>query len=166
MLLYITTSSSCYKALQAAIDQGIEDGKISSPITDAEAKTIPYLQAVIKEVLRVVPVIGGILPKVVPEGGDIINGFHIPGGSSISLCSNAITHSKATFGPDADFFRPERWFETKDQDRLRKMTLTADLVWGSGKWSCSGKSIALMEIGKVLVEVGVFHTSAVEFSIH
>ncbi|QSZ33683.1 hypothetical protein DSL72_005254 [Monilinia vaccinii-corymbosi] len=153
ILLYITTSSSCYTALQAAIDDSINGGKISSPVTDAEARAIPYLQAVIKEGLRIFPVVGGILPKVVPEGGDIINGFKIPGGTNISLCPIAIAHSKATFGPDADIFRPERWLEVKDHDRLRKMNLTADLVFGSGKWTCSGKNLAMMEMGKVLVEV-------------
>ncbi|EDN97121.1 hypothetical protein SS1G_02049 [Sclerotinia sclerotiorum 1980 UF-70] len=152
MLLHITTSPTCYTAFQAAIDEGVKNGKISSPITDAEAKELPYLQAVIKEGLRMFPVIAGLLPKTVPEGGDIISGFEVPGGTDISLCLIAITHSKATFGPDADIFRPERWLEVDDNDKLREMNITADLVFGSGKWSCSGKKIAMMEMSKVLVE--------------
>lgn len=153
MLLHITTSPTCYAALQAAIDEGVKNGKISSPVTDTEAKAIPYLQAAIKEGLRKFPVIAGLLPKTVPEGGDIINGFSIPAGTDVSLSLISITHSKATFRPDAHIFRPERWLECDDTDKLRKMTLAADLVFGSGKWSCSGKNIAMMEMGKVLVEV-------------
>ncbi|KAF7886953.1 uncharacterized protein EAF02_003600 [Botrytis sinoallii] len=152
MLLHITTSPTCYMALQAAIDEGVKNGEISSPVTDNEAKAIPYLQAVIKEGLRKFPVIAGLLPKTVPEGGDIINGFSIPAGTDVSLSLISITHSKATFGPDAHIFRPERWLECDDNDKSRKMTLAADLVFGSGKWSCSGKNIAMMEMGKVLVE--------------
>ncbi|KAF7872456.1 hypothetical protein EAF04_003377 [Stromatinia cepivora] len=153
MLLYITTSPTCYTALQATIDEGVKNGKVSSPITDTEAKAFPYLQAVIKEGLRKFTVIAGLLPKTVPEGGDMINGFEVPGGTDISLCSIAITHSKATFGTDADIFRPERWLEVDDIDKLRKMNVTADLVFDSGKWSCSGKKVAMMEMGKVLVEL-------------
>ncbi|TGO42578.1 hypothetical protein BHYA_0007g00800 [Botrytis hyacinthi] len=153
MLLHITTSPTCYTALQAAIDEGVKNGKMSSPVTDNEARAIPYLQAVIKEGLRKFPVIAGLLPKTVPEGGDIINGFGIPAGTDVSLSLISITHSKATFGPDAHIFRPERWLECNDTDKLRKMTLAADLVFGSGKWSCSGKNIAMMEMGKVLVEL-------------
>ncbi|KAI9647240.1 hypothetical protein NHQ30_003623 [Ciborinia camelliae] len=155
-LLHIITSPSCYTALQAVIDDGINDGRISSPITDVEAKSLLYLQAVIKEGLRIFPVLGGLLPKTVPEGGDIINGFSVPGGTDISLCTIAITQSKATFGPDAKTFRPERWLEVEDKDKLKKMNLAVDLVFGSGKWSCSGKSIAMMEMGKTFVEVSFF----------
>ncbi|KAF7931596.1 uncharacterized protein EAE98_004332 [Botrytis deweyae] len=153
MLLHITTSPTCYMALQAAIDEGVKNGEISSPVTDAEARAIPYLQAVIKEGLRKFPVIAGLLPKTVHEGGDIINGFSIPAGTDVSLSLISIAHSKATFGPDAHIFRPERWLECDDNDKSRKMTLAADLVFGSGKWSCSGKNIAMMEMGKILVEL-------------
>lgn len=53
MFLYTTTSSSCYMSLKA----GIEDGS-----TDAEARVIPSLQAVIKKNLRIFLGIAG-LPK-------------------------------------------------------------------------------------------------------
>ncbi|CAD6443680.1 2ed3b556-f4ed-4d3f-90aa-35acc8b265d0 [Sclerotinia trifoliorum] len=153
MLLYITTSPTCDTAFQNAVDEGVKNGKISSPITDNEAKAFLYLQAIIKEGLRKFPVIAGLLPKTVPEGGDIINGFEVPGGTDISLCLIAITHSKATFGPDADIFRPERWLEVDDDGNLREMNITAELVFGSGKWSCLGKKIAMMEMSKALVEL-------------
>ncbi|TGO66733.1 hypothetical protein BOTNAR_0055g00200 [Botryotinia narcissicola] len=104
---------------------------MSFPVTDTEAKAIPYLQAVIKEGLRKFPVIAGLLPRTVPGGGDIINGFSIPAGTEVSLSLISIAHSKATSGPDAHIFRPERWFECDDTDKLRKMTLAADLVFGS-----------------------------------
>ncbi|KAM0318362.1 hypothetical protein ACHAO8_001753 [Botrytis cinerea] len=153
MLLHIAASPTCYAALQAAIDEGVENGKISSPVTDTETRALPYLQAIIKEGLRKFPVIAGLLPKTVPEGGDIINGFVVPGGTDVSLSLITITHSKATFGPDAHIFRPERWLEGDDNNKLRKMNLAVDLAFGSGKWSCSGKNIAMMEMGKVLVEL-------------
>ncbi|TGO18029.1 hypothetical protein BTUL_0013g00530 [Botrytis tulipae] len=156
MLLHITTSPTSHTALQAAIDEGVKIGKIYSPVTDTGAKAIPYLQAAIKEGLQKFPVSAGLLPKTMPEGGDIINGFGIPAGIDISVTLITITHSKTTFGPDAHIFRPERWLECDDTDKLRKMTLTADLVFESGKWSCSGNNIAMVGIGKILVEASFF----------
>lgn len=83
------------------IDAGIADGKISSPITDAEAKELPYLQAVIKEGLRVHPPVAGLMEKVVPEGGDEISGYFVPGGTVvgyvISLLFSPIPHSPSLF---------------------------------------------------------------------
>ncbi|KAF5874565.1 putative benzoate 4-monooxygenase cytochrome p450 protein [Botrytis fragariae] len=146
-------SETLLQVIAAAIDEGVKNGKISSLVTDNEARAIPYLQAVTKEGPRKFPVIAGLLPKMVPEGGDIINGFSIPAGTDVSLSLTTITHSKATFGPDAHIFRPERWLEGGDNDKLRTINLAADLVFGSGKWSCSGKNIAMMEMGKVLVEL-------------
>jgi cytochrome P450 len=44
-MLYIISTPRVYNTLQSEIDRGIKDGKISSPITNAEAMTLPYLQA-------------------------------------------------------------------------------------------------------------------------
>lgn len=43
-LLYIMSTAAVYTTLQATIDEGIKTGKISSPITNAEAMELPYLQ--------------------------------------------------------------------------------------------------------------------------
>lgn len=43
-LLYLMTTPFVYRALLAEIDQGIRSGKISTPITNAEALELPYLQ--------------------------------------------------------------------------------------------------------------------------
>ena len=56
------------------------------------------------------------------------------------------------FGPDADLFRPERWFEV-DKAQRAEMRRVAELVFGYGRWMCAGKMIAFMELNKVLVEV-------------
>jgi cytochrome P450 len=53
-LLHIITNPRVYSALQAEIDSTIQEGKISSPvIKDTELRQLAYLQAVIKEGLRI-----------------------------------------------------------------------------------------------------------------
>lgn len=56
------------------------------------------------------------------------------------------------FGDDVHLFRPERFTEASD-DRRAEMYRTTELVFGSGRWQCAGKSLAFMELNKVFFEV-------------
>jgi cytochrome P450 len=95
--------------------------------------------------------------KTVPKGGDTINGLLIPEGTSIGHSAFGVTYSKAVFGEDAEIFRLERWFEfgegEAEVEREKRMKMTVDEVFHSGKWLCAGKSVAVMELNKVFVEV-------------
>src|ERR1700712_4340265 len=73
VLLNLMSAPLIYSRLQAEIDTATSLGKISLPITDSEARKLPYLQAVIKEGLRIMPPATGLSPKTVPKGGEMIN---------------------------------------------------------------------------------------------
>lgn len=49
-------------------------------ITDRSTQRLPYLRAVILEGMRMYPPLPFPLPRVVPEGGDTVDGHHLPGG--------------------------------------------------------------------------------------
>lgn len=53
-------------------------------ITIASLQSLPYLEAVLNEGLRMCNPIPGGLPRMVPEGGDTYCGVHLPGGVSNS----------------------------------------------------------------------------------
>ncbi|KAL5331052.1 hypothetical protein ACEPPN_000581 [Leptodophora sp. 'Broadleaf-Isolate-01'] len=125
---------------------------ISSPIRDAEARNLPYLQAVIKEGLRYWPPVVGLMAKEVPPAGDVINGMFIPGGTSIGYDAFGIFRNKEIFGEDADTFRPERWLEGPPE-KTKELEQTLDLVFSFGKYQCLGRNVALMELNKVFVEL-------------
>lgn len=154
VMLSILTIPSAYRKLQKEIDEGIAAGTISSPITDTEARQLPYLQAVIKEGLRIMPPASGSMFKQVPPEGDTIEGKYLPGGTQIGVSQLGVHHSKAIYGLDADMFRPDRWIEASPE-RFAMMSSTVDLVFHYGKYQCLGKSVALMEFNKVFVEVNV-----------
>jgi hypothetical protein len=62
----------------------IAAASVSVPITDGEARKLPYLQAVIKEGLRIWPPVVGLMAKEDPPGGDEINGMFVPEGLPLS----------------------------------------------------------------------------------
>jgi len=149
VVMYVITHPNVYVKLQAEL----ENATLSSPIvTDNEARELPYLQACIKEGMRVFPPVTGLFNKRVPKGGDMIHGKFIPGGTDIAYSAWDFYKDTNIFGADAEIFRPERWLEASEE-QLAIMQKTIDLIFGYGKYSCLGKPIALLELGKALAEV-------------
>ncbi|KAK3903682.1 Pisatin demethylase [Staphylotrichum tortipilum] len=151
-LLYLMSTPRAYKALQAEIDAGIASSAISSPVSNAEANELPYLQGVILEGLRLHPPFTGLPFKVVPPEGDTMDGRRVPGGTLVAPNFAATGRHRGTFGPDADVFRPERWIEAGPEQR-GEMRRVAEMVFGYGRWGCAGKMIAFLELNKVFVEL-------------
>ncbi|KAL4916479.1 cytochrome P450 [Aspergillus aurantiobrunneus] len=163
-LLHIITNPRVYLKLQREIDDAVRDGRAPSTtdgrglITAAQATTLPYLQAVIRESLRIFPPVVNIFARDLPQTGDtvVVDGqsVFIPGGDGISIgySAYAMHHSEAIYGEDAEAFRPERWFD-QDEDRLAVMVRTNDLIFGHGRFRCLGKPVAQIEIGKTVFEL-------------
>ncbi|EFY88108.1 benzoate 4-monooxygenase cytochrome P450 [Metarhizium acridum CQMa 102] len=136
----------------ARLQAEIQESELSWPVAaDAEIRKMPFVQATIKEGLRMLPPVAGFMSKEVPADGDCWNGLSFPPGTRIGLCMMGIMRQRDVFGADADEFRPERWLGATPD-----MEATWGLVFGSGKWACLGKNIARMEMNKVLVEVRLF----------
>jgi len=117
---------------------------------------MPYLQAIIKEGLRIWPPITGLMSKAVPPGGDVVNGLFIPEGTQIGYCAWGVFRNEEIWGEDANEFRPERWIENSPE-RLKEMDDIWGLIFGYGKFACMGKTIAMIELNKVFVEVSCLH---------
>lgn len=151
-LLSIIAAPWAFKALQREIDEG--STSFQDPISWREIQQLPYLQAVVKEGLRMWPPVSGLGFKLVPPGGEHINGYFVPGGTEIGQAFLAVGRSKRTWGADADIFRPERWLCASPDD-LKRMNHAVDTHFGGGKFSCLGKPIAMMELNKTVYEVCV-----------
>ena len=67
------------------IDQHVNTGRISSPIKNAEARDLPYLQACISEGLRIYPPVGQLRERRVPPEGDEILDYRVSGGTYVGL---------------------------------------------------------------------------------
>lgn len=162
-MLHLITHPRIYNRLQAEVDAAVRSGAAPATpdvVQDTSLKTLPYLQAVVREGLRIFPPVTDVVPKKVPPGGDrvTIEGkqYYFPGGTDISYNAWGVHHDKAMFGADADLFRPERWLleeNRANEDRLTAMRRTTEMIFGYGKYQCLGKPIAWLEITKVIFEV-------------
>ncbi|KAH8675282.1 cytochrome P450 [Xylariales sp. PMI_506] len=151
-MLYILSNPRVYQKLKDEMQFAIRGGKVSSPIKMAEARELPYLQAVIYEGLRMRPVAPTNFCKDVPAGGDTVDGKFLPEGTGISFNIAAMLRSRVLFGEDANLFRPERFLELEG-DALAEMRRNTELQFGCGRWMCAGKPIALMELNKMYFEL-------------
>ena len=92
--------------------------------------------------------------KLVPPEGDTINREFVPGGTNIAIDIWSMGRRTEVYGEDVSVFRPERFLEASPQKRLR-MEKTTELVFGTGRYMCAGKTLAFLELNKVVVEVSL-----------
>jgi len=171
-MLYLIAHPRVYTKLQAEIDATVSSdatvfsGSARGVVQDTTLRDLPYLQAVVREGLRVHPPVTDVVPKLVPKDGDTVSvegkQYYLPGGTNVSYNAWGVNHDKAMFGADADFFRPERWLledNELNQEQLNAMRRTTEMIFGYGKYQCLGKPIAWLEITKVIFEVGCLHAT-------
>ncbi|KAK0648973.1 cytochrome P450 [Cercophora newfieldiana] len=112
MLVYhAVTNPRVYRRLQKEIDDANAAGLLSSPVKDSEIRQLSYLQACIRETLRIMPpIINTHFYKAAPVGGDTLCGYKVPYGVRVptSPVMYAVGRDKSFWGDDADEFRPER----------------------------------------------------------
>jgi cytochrome P450 len=133
LVLYLIGHPTVYKKLQAEIDEAVASGIVpASPdiISNAALLKLPYIQAVVREGLRIHPPVTDVVPKKVPAGGDTVvvegKSIFLPGGTDISYSVWSLNRRKDIFGQDSEQFRPERWIldEDADKDKLAEMRRT------------------------------------------
>ncbi|KAL6354975.1 hypothetical protein LRP88_12333 [Fusarium phalaenopsidis] len=138
----------CLSKLRNEIDEKLAHLGDVDKIPFKDTQSMPYLQACIKESLRLHPATGLPLARVVPEGGATITGTFFPSGVVVGVNSWVAHRNPDVFGPDTDEFRPERWLTT-DKEKLKMM----DASWmpfGAGSRTCIGKNISLLEMNKLV----------------
>lgn len=116
LFYYLLKSSESMAKLLYEIDtfEGL-----SNPVSWAEAKKMPYLEACIKEALRLNPAPAMLLERVVPKGGRYICGQFIEEGTVVGINPWVVQRDKSVFDNDAEDWRPERWLEANEEKRRR-----------------------------------------------
>ena len=91
--------------------------------------------------LRLHPVTGLTLPRVVPPEGVTIAGKFIPGGMTVGTSPWIIQRNKDVYGDDVEAFRPDCWLREDTGDMHRFF-----FAFGAGARLCIGKNISWMEM--------------------
>jgi cytochrome P450 len=138
----LITNPYCYKKLQLEIDEHQAAGRLSDPVQESEARQMPYLQAIIKEAMRLHPSVGMLLERHVPKGGAVICGKYIPENYVVGINPWVAGQDTRVYGEDAEVFRPERWLEA-DLAQLKEMERSS-LAFGAGSRVCIGKNISMI----------------------
>ncbi|KAJ7099725.1 cytochrome P450 [Mycena epipterygia] len=116
---------------QTEIEQNVGQGRL---LNIDDRKALPYVTAVLKEILRWAPVAPlGLKHRVTKD--DIYNGYLIPEGSTIIANIWAITHDSELY-PNPSVFDPTRHLgENPQPDPF-------DFVFGFGRRVCPGAALA------------------------
>ncbi|KAM0501463.1 hypothetical protein ACHAP8_004451 [Fusarium lateritium] len=116
---------------------------------DASFDELNMLDAVLNEGLRCFPAIPMSLPRYVPQGGRVIDGFSLVEKTVVSCQAMSVHRINDDVFPEPDKFYPERWLAAEgDADRRRHQW-----AFSSGGRGCIGKHLAMVEMKTLLRDV-------------
>ncbi|CAE6424738.1 unnamed protein product [Rhizoctonia solani] len=106
-----------------------------------DIKGLPFLNACVKETLRIHSTVGIGLPRVVPPGKEIrIAGQTFKPGSVISVPSYT-TNRASVWGSNATEFQPKRWLDDKSGSLSKYF-----VPFSVGPRACIGRNLGYMEL--------------------
>ena len=112
----------------------------------ADLERLPYLQAVVNEVLRLYPPAYLLARTSITPSN--FGGYDFPVGSTI-LVSQYVMHRDERFYDDPDAFRPQRWLD----GLAARLPAGAYFPFGDGPRRCIGQSFALLESALVIATI-------------
>lgn len=87
---------------------------------------------------RLYPSLFGLKSKLAPPGGEHIKEYFFPEGTELGSCEYAFVRNEEVFGDDAEIFRPDRWIEASQGQKIkfryrliRSLRVASISVWGS-----------------------------------
>ncbi|XP_078687965.1 cytochrome P450 27C1-like [Branchiostoma floridae x Branchiostoma belcheri] len=114
--------------------------------TVEDVKNMPLLKNVIKEILRVYPVLpanGRVLDKDI-----VLGGYNIPKGTQFAILHYNMTRDPEAF-EDPESFNPDRWTRMGTE----KVNTFSSVPFGFGPRQCAGRRLAEMEMYLVLARL-------------
>ncbi|KAI8971016.1 cytochrome P450 [Trametes punicea] len=137
-----------------------------SDFTVADFESMPYLQAVLKEILRFYPAVphtyrqalhDDVIPlsrPVTTRSGKVVSEVPIRAGLRLILSVCAYNREKDIWGEDAHVFNPDRWLEPGRMKRATTVGVYSNLLtFAGGVRACIGWRFAIYEVQAFLTEL-------------
>ncbi|CAG9762257.1 unnamed protein product [Ceutorhynchus assimilis] len=144
LLYHLATAPRCQNLLYKEI--------MSQPneLTAETMKNMPYLQACMKESMRLSPPIP-ILNRILAKDA-VIHRYLIPKGTYVLIAVHLASLREEYF-EDAKKFKPERWFAGAVTPLAQNLQNFASMPFGHGPKSCQARELAELQIGLVISKV-------------
>ncbi|XP_059456444.1 cytochrome P450 CYP82D47-like [Corylus avellana] len=137
--------------LRKAQDElNIHVGKDRHP-DESDIKNLVYLQAIVKETLRLYPPAPIISLRAAMEDCTLSPGYHVPAGTRLMVNAWKIHRNKHLW-PDPLKFQPERFLTSHKDIDVRGHNFEL-IPFGSGRRSCPGVSLALQLVHLTLASL-------------
>jgi cytochrome P450 len=142
------------------------------PVPYKTAQHLPYLDAIIREAMRIHFIGSILLERVVPSSGYTLpSGTKLSAGTVIGMNPWTLNFDESVWGEDTEAFKPERWLQSPGEEkevfekRLAFMKHN-DFSFSYGPRVCLGRHIATLEIYKVMpTMLGLLDVSFFLFAI-
>lgn len=136
----IINSPKTLERLRGEIDSVVGTTRL---IQETDLPNLPYLQAVVKEGLRLHPA-GRIFERFSQEGCKV-GGYYVPEKTTLMINDYAVMRDP-DYWVDPDEFKPERFLEEEE----RKEQVLKYIPFGSGRRGCPGENLAYIFIGTAI----------------
>ena len=171
---YLFRNGEVMETLKASLREAVEKGKMTLPCPtwqEAQGEELVYLRCVIKEAVRLWPALALVLERnVVDKNGLILRDGKgevtvLPKGTIVGINPYVLQRDSRVFDPNfvdgetnVEEFDPARWLPAgskmknsrgNTEEQLKVMDHDI-LTFSAGKRTCLGKSIAMMEMLKVV----------------
>ncbi|KAI0418208.1 benzoate 4-monooxygenase cytochrome P450 [Xylaria grammica] len=144
LIYYLLLNPTSMSRLTAEIRDGFRKYE---DINNLSTAPLQYLRVCLLESMRIYPPVPMSLPRVVPDGGDTVDGIFLPGGTTVYTSPIAASLGKANFR-DPMSFNPERWIKRNEGDDL-----DASQPFSVGVRACIGRNLAWMDMRTTLVKL-------------
>ncbi|KAI3319149.1 cytochrome P450 family protein [Xylariaceae sp. AK1471] len=154
---YIIANPAIRKRLTEEVGEVMEGYPAKKP-TWAQLEKLPYLQAIIKEGLRLSYGVMHRLPRVSPKQALQFKEWVIPPGVPVSM-SAYLQHTNPEIYPQPDKFIPERWLENVTPAMTKNW-----VPFAKGSRNCLGINLVYCELNFVLS--ALFRPGGPEFELY
>ncbi|XMA17494.1 hypothetical protein WAI453_010285 [Rhynchosporium graminicola] len=141
LFYFLLKNPAAYQTAQRQVDEVVGRG----PITVDHMSKLPYIEACLRETLRLCPTAPVFTvqphPDSVEDFATLGGKYKIPKGLPINAVLEACHRDPAVFGPDSESFKPERMLD----EPFSKLPPNCWKPFGNGMRGCIGRAFAWQE---------------------